>query len=173
MSEMDLGSGEPETPADRLNTALVAFTGCIGEGLLDVCSYGLTIGDSYVPFDPDDDDACEEGEVACTQAWVRVDGASIAYKEPSFAGDEGCAGTMTLELEVGILRCLEIPEGGEAPTATEVLVAAMQAMEDMNSIYDAAMQCEVWASIESGAWVPQGPQGGQYGGTWSFTVELG
>lgn len=159
---------EISSPADPLNDALVAFTGCVGESL-NLCSYGLTVGESYVPFDPDPTDECENDEVACEQAWVRV--MSIAPTgDIGWSGD--CAVVLRVELEVGVLRCFDVPEGGEAPSASEVLVAATQAMEDMQAIYCAAMGCEVWSSIETGQWVPQGPLGGQYGGTWTFTVEL-
>ena len=45
-----------------------------GSGALpDICSIGWTIGDSYVPFDPDDgDETCDDEEVYCSQAWVRL-----------------------------------------------------------------------------------------------------
>lgn len=158
-------------PADRLNTALVAFTGCIGESLADLCSYGLTIGETYVPFNPDPDDDCDEDEAICSQAWVRVMGVTPTAAPESFGG-QGCGVELSVELEVGVLRCLDIPEGGEAPTATDVMAASMQAMSDMQTIYCAAMACEVWESIESGSWAPEGPLGGQYGGTWTFTVEV-
>lgn len=164
------GSDEQETPADHLNIALVAFTGCIGSALEGICSYGLTMGASYVPFNPDPDSECDEDAVACSQAWVRVMGIDIAYSGEGFGGD--CGGTRRLDLEVGVLRCVDIPEGGEAPTETDVMVAAMQAMTDMNALYCAAMSCDVWDSIEAGQWQPDGPRGGQYGGTWVFTVEI-
>lgn len=167
---MTIGSGEPETPADRINDALVSFTGCIGEALAGICSYSLTIGESYVPFDPDPEDECGEDDVQCEQAWVRVE--SITPTEGIDGWDGTCAQTLSLNLEVGVLRCIEIEEGGEAPKAQDVLTAAMQSMEDMNAIYCAAMACEVWERIDVGSWSPLGPTGGQYGGTWTFTVEV-
>jgi hypothetical protein len=162
--------GSDELPSDRLNTALVMFTGCIGESLADICSYGLTIGETYVPFDPDPEDNCPDDEAACSQAWVRVMGVNPTDVPESF--DNDCSVDLRLTLEVGVLRCLDIPEDGEAPTASDVLVAATQAMADMNAIYCAAMGCDVWDSIDSGSWVPTGPLGGQYGGIWTFDVEL-
>jgi hypothetical protein len=168
--------------ADRLNVSLATFTNCIGEALADICSYGLTIGETYVPFDPDDDDeadseACSEGE-GCNQAWVRVTGVTMIHKQSSFAGEEGCAASMSIGLEVGVLRCVEVPEKGEAPTATEDMACAFQSMEDMQAIYCAAMNCtdddggDIFDSMESGQWTPSGPLGGQYGGIWSFTAEM-
>lgn len=153
-----------------LEDSLIAFTGCVGEALGDICSYGLTIGDSYVPFDPDPEDACEDDEAACAQAWVRVMNAgSTGSSEDSFGGED-CSSELRIEIEVGVTRCFGIEEEGAAPTASDVLVAAMQAMTDMRAIYCAAMNCEVWSSIDSGQWTPSGPMGGQYGGTWTFTV---
>lgn len=160
-----------EMTEDRLHNALVEFTGCVGEALDGLCSYGLTIGQSYVPFNPDPEDDCEDEEAYCSQAWVRVENVSVANLGDSFDGSD-CGGELTLSLEVGVLRCVEIPEDGEAPTASDVLVSALQAMDDMRAIYCAAMSCEVWESINVGQWVPNGPQGGQVGGIWTFTVSI-
>lgn len=168
MSETPLGSDD--IGLAPLHEALVGFTGCIGDAVADICSYGLTIGETYVPFDPDPEDNCEDEEVSCSQLWVRVMNAQPVHLGEGWAGD--CGGVMQLTLEVGVLRCVEVPEGGEAPTASSVLASALQAMDDMNAIYCAAMDCEVWDSIESGAWEPTGPLGGQYGGIWTFTVEV-
>lgn len=162
---------ETTGPAEGLNDALVEFTACVGGAVDDICSYGLTIGETYVPFNPDPDDDCEDDdEVQCSQLWVRVVNSNpVAGSVQSFAGQD-CSLLMEINLEVGILRCVEIPEEGEAPTATDVLVAAGQAMTDMKAILCAALSCEVWDSIDVGTWQPVGPLGGQYGGIWTFTV---
>lgn len=159
------------TPDERLADALMQFTACVCAPLEDICSYGLTIGETYVPFDPDPEDECEDEEVACSQAWVRVAGTNLKEMPDSFDGPS-CATVLSLTLEVGVLRCIEIPERGEAPTATDVLIASLQAMKDMRAILCAALGCEVWDMIEVGNWSPDGPLGGQYGGIWTFTVEL-
>lgn len=167
----------PDGPAvfvERLHSTLVLFTESIGS-VLDVCSYGLTVGDNYVPFDPDPEDECDEEDAACSQMWVRVDNASFPTDVRSWTN--GCGGELSLTLEVGILRCIEVPEGGEAPSASDVLVAALQAMEDMNTIHCAAMGAEdeeeaLWSSVESQEWFPAGPSGGQVGGVWRFAVTL-
>lgn len=170
----------PHALADKINTALVGFTGCIGEALEEICSYSLTFGEVYWPFSPDEEDGCDEGE-DCSQAWVRVTDINVAFNQKGFDSgpirDDGscegaCGGTFRFNLEVGVLRCYDIPEGGEAPTATQVMSVAMQANIDMAAIYQAAMNCEVWESITPGSWQPEGPLGGQYGGYWNFTVEL-
>jgi len=174
------GSDEqPITLADRINHALVEFTGCIGTSLDEICSYSLTFGEVYVPFVPNEDDDCDT-EDDCNQAWVRVTDITVAYDEKGWDASPGgdgtcegtCGGTFVVGLEVGVLRCYEVPEGGEAPTAELVLASAMQSMEDMSAIFGAAMNCQVWESIVPGQWQPEGPLGGQYGGFWNFTVEL-
>lgn len=164
------GSGDEEIQ-DPLLDALVEFTGCIGGALDDVCSYGLTIGESYTPFDPDPEDDCDDEEVVCSQAWVRVANINVTELSEGF-GRSACANSMSITLEVGVLRCVEIPEDGEAPTASGMLAAAMQAMTDMKKIQCAALACEVWDKITIGSWLPLGPLGGQYGGVWSFTADL-
>lgn len=164
----------PPDKAGNLNEALVAFTGAIGTALYKICSYGLTYGDTYVPFMPDEiDNTCsDEEEALCSQAWVRVvevhptPGAAESWN----GGD--CAIELSVTLEVGTVRCVSIPEGGEAPTVTDALSAALQANEDMLTIHCAAMSLEVWSSISSGTWTPHGPMGGQYGGIWTFTVTI-
>lgn len=162
-----------EQTDERFHNSLIAFTAAIGEAL-DVCSYGLTIGEAYVPFDPDDgdcNDAEDEDLVQCTQAWVRVAGVAPTGGITLFDGSE-CDSLLRVTLEVGVLRCIEVEEEGEAPKASDVLVAAIQSMSDMTAIYRAAMDLEVWDAINAGEWIPNGPLGGQYGGIWNFTVEI-
>ena len=167
---MSVSGNETQTPDERLNDALIGFTACVGNVIEDICSYSLTIGETYVPFDPDEDEECENEDVQCNQAWVRVMSVQPTQTPQSFEYGE-CGATLRLSLEVGVLRCIEVPEGGEAPTASDVMVAAMQSMADMRAIYCAAMSCEVWEGIDSGTWTPSGPLGGQYGGIWTFDVE--
>lgn len=186
MTDTPLETVEETPPDDRLVDALVAFTGCIANAVPDICSYGLTIGESYVPFDPDDDEPCTAEDVQCSQMWVRVENiVPTAINEESFDGQQ-CDVTLSVNIEVGVLRCIEIPEGGEAPKTSEVLAAAITAMRDMQAIQCAALNCkttrtypngeetevDIWASIDLGTWAPLGPLGGQYGGVWTLTVEL-
>lgn len=173
MSIMDLGSDETLPPAVvRLQNALIEFTGCIGDALPDICSVGYTLGESYVPFDPDPEDDCKAAAVQCSQAWVRsgtiqpTSGAALGWD------DAACEISLTMELEVGVLRCIQLPKNGKAPKATDVLVAGMQALTDMNAILCAACGCGAWDKLSVGSWNPSGPLGGQYGGIWTFTVEL-
>lgn len=172
MSEMPIGSDE--NPFDEaLFAALAGFTTCVGSAVQPICSYGLTIGETYVPFDPDpdDEDNCDADEHACSQLWVRVTGVDLKEMPESFEGDS-CGTALEVGLEVGVLRCVNIPEDGEAPTATDVMVSAFEAMTDMRAIMCAALGCDVWQHIIVGSWSPEGPMGGQAGGLWTFTVEI-
>lgn len=165
---------EEPTGADLLNDALIQFTGCIGAAFDDICTYGLTVGDTYVPFDPDEDEADDPNcdEYGCSQVWVRVENINVLTPD---SWDNGCSMTLRIEVEVGVVRCFEIPEDGEAPTASQVLAAATQSMADMNTILCAALGCETvedqFDSITAGTWLPLGPIGGQYGGSWTFTID--
>jgi hypothetical protein len=163
---------EEYDPNERLYDAMNEFVGCISGALKDICTVGWTIGEAYVPFDPDEDDDCDVDEAMCSQVWVRVTTLSpSAGSVESFEGDT-CALSLNMGLEVGIIRCVDIPEDGDAPTATDVLAAAMQSMADMRAILCAALGCEVWDAIGVGTWSPTGPLGGEYGGIWTFDVEL-
>ena len=51
-----------ELPDSPLIQALLKFTSCIGNALPDICSYGLTTGEFYVPFMPADDEDCDEDD---------------------------------------------------------------------------------------------------------------
>src|SRR5436190_442378 len=105
----------PETADELLISAVAGFTGCIAEALDDICSVGWTIGETYVPFDPDEDDECgEEEEILCSQAWVRITGINLKDMPESFEGTT-CAAVFQIGLEVGVLRCIEIAEKAEAP----------------------------------------------------------
>lgn len=164
MSESDV---EPEAE-DRLLAALIEFTGCIG-GAVEVCSYALIPGEGYLPFNPDegDEEACEDDD--CSQVWVRVTNIEVVNPD---SWDETCALTRNVGLEVGIMRCMEVVEKGEAPSASAFLGYAMQSMEDANAIMCAALGCEVWSALRIGSWSPLGPLGGEYGGQWTMTAEV-
>lgn len=161
-----------ETPTELFNDALIEFTACVGNALEDLCSYGLTLGEAYVPFDPDEDEECDAEEAVCSQAWVRVTDVSPLAGGTEGFGGESCSASLRMGLEVGVLRCIDIPEGGEAPSASDVMIAALQSLADMRAIFCAAMSCEVWDAIDIGTWTPSGPLGGQYGGIWTFSVDI-
>lgn len=180
------------TPGAALTVGLLNISESVGQSLPDLCSYGLTVGESYVPFDPDEEDEdCGHDEGGCSQAWVRVMGINDrplsadggdGWGDGDLDGwgdddddkdDEDCKCGFVVDFEVGAIRCFPAADGGAAPTATEVLLAASQTMDDMSMIRCAVMNTK-WdgASLEVGQWVPMGPAGMMYGGVWTFTVTI-
>lgn len=160
---------EPENTSRVLN-ALIEFTGCVGGAFDDVCSYSLIPGEGYLPFMPDEDEDCEDED--CSQVWVRVIGMGPTPQNTEGWDGQQCGFTMDVGLEVGIMRCMEIVPDGEAPTASQMLGYAMQAMEDSNALMCAALGCDVGISLEIGQWAPMGPMGGEFGGTWTMTLQV-
>lgn len=158
--------------AGSLVDALQQMAECIRDDLDFVCSIAVMATEAYVPFAPseddDDDPVCDDEEVACSQAWVRI----VDVRMNSIEGWGGdCASTLLLDLEVGVTRCIPVPEGTEAYDENDVFMATLQSVRDMQSILCSAMNCEVWARLDAGSWTPAGPMGGFYGGTWTFTAE--
>lgn len=165
MSESDVEPGED----NPLLKALIEFTGCIGGAFDDVCSYALIPGDGYIPFTPDEEDEenCEDED--CSQVWVRVTSINAIGEN---GWDTSCAMTLSVGLEVGIIRCMEVVANGEAPSATALLGYSMQAMDDMRAIMCAAINCEIAGNLDLGVWTPLGPMGGEFGGQWTMTAEF-
>lgn len=160
---------DPAKP-NRVLNALIEFTGCIGGGFDDVCSYSLIPGEGYIPFEPDEDEDCEDED--CSQVWVRVVSANPTPQNTEGWDGQQCGFTMDVNLEVGILRCMEVVEKGKAPSASAMLGYAMQAMEDSDAIMCAALGCDVGISLDIGQWTPLGPLGGEYGGQWTMTLQV-
>lgn len=150
-------------------TYLAALAGCVCEkvnAVNETCFCGITLGDQYVSTSGIGD--CEE---ACGEAWVRITGAypSTVVGQPNFNLDN-CGASMGVDIEIGVLRCLEVPEGGEAPTPEQFLEAANVQIKDMIAIRDAVLCCEHFPSYILGAWTPIGPDGGLVGGSWTISV---
>lgn len=167
--------GPDKINAGKIMSALTDMAECVGKGLDYVCSWSVMFTEMYVPFEPslgeDGADPCDDEEAPCSQAWVRVS-AVTPLAEESWAGPGGCAMALRLNIEVGVSRCLDIPEGAEAYPEEEIFLSAFQSARDMNAILCAAMGCEVWDRLEAGAWTPVGPMGGFYGGEWTFTADI-
>lgn len=169
---------DPENPENlpatvlAFQNAVIEMTGCVSDALPDICSVGFTIGESYVPFDPDPGEACKSTEAKCSQAWLRIMNILPKGVSTGFGGAD-CSMSLTADIEVGVLRCIPTPKKGKAPTETDVLVYAMQAFTDANAILCAVTSCDAWDEVPLvGRWNPSGPLGGQYGGIWTFSVEL-
>lgn len=82
----------------------------------------------------------------------------------------GITGAMTYEL--GIIRGMELPDSGEAPTAEQQFETARLQMADMKAIL--VTICGYFSSVGVpfivGSYVPVGPDGGAVGGAWTVTA---
>lgn len=159
--------------ADQINEAMAALAGCVFDGLDPVCAATIILGDTddgQDDFQPDDEDAdCDDD---CSRAWVRVNGAypangiGVANDEPN----QSCETLIGMDLEIGIIRCVEIEKNGEAPTATNLLAASIQNIRDMVAIRKAVLCCTHFEDYQLGDWTPTGPDGGRVGGYWTLAV---
>jgi len=159
---------------DTLMDLLVTFAAEACGQMDGLCTYGLTIGETYVPFDPDEEDECPHGENRweCSEGWVRVVGIVPTGTVEGMNGQ--CVASLRITLEVGVLRCFPTPDNGEAPSASDVFLGVEQSMTDMTTMYRGAMRTQPqWDALSAGQWRPMGPAGLQYGGQWTFTADLG
>lgn len=161
-----------ETPqelplADRINADLAALAGCVCAGLDPVCACAIMVGSELYDFQPDED--CEE---ECSRAWVRVAEAypatGIGIQEE--ATNANCEGMINLQIEIGVVRCIEVPSDGEAPTVSALLAASVQQIRDMVAIRKAILCCEHFEDYMLGTYTPIGPEGPQIGGIWTMAV---
>lgn len=154
-----------------INPYLSALAQCAAEEVNangNTCFSGVTVGDSFISMSGIGD--CED---ACGEMWVRV---ATMYPSTSTGvaevGQVNCHTSLGLDIEIGAIRCFEMHEGGEAPTAAELLAANMQSMDDAAAIYRAIVCCNHFPDVVVGQWTPIGPEGGMVGGIWTLAVGL-
>jgi len=116
------------------------------------------------------------GDGCMGMAWVRHTGSnpSVAFPSADVSVDN-CVSTLAHSIEVGIIRPAPIPESDgmnvELPDALTHMNSALDLADDM-MLMKAAIQ-RAAKSIDFvilGGYVPNGPEGGAVGGTWSLTV---
>lgn len=138
-----------------------------------LCFCGILGGDG--PYDMTGvGDDCEEG--GCGQAWVRfVTGypsteVGVALQTPNNCKSNGFG----YDLEVGITRCVTIPDDGEAMDHAEMLAASQLQIADMLTMQQALLCCNALNSEDFvlGAYIPIGPEGGILGGRWILSITL-
>jgi hypothetical protein len=110
----------------------------------------------------------------CGMAWVRLvnmfasEGIIDAFQEPG-----NCNAETSFTVEVGILRCMTVgDESGEPPTPEEYLESAQLQIADALCMKRAIVCCEALPNKDYmlGPYLPTGPLGGIYGGTWQLTT---
>lgn len=120
-------------------------------------------------------DQCENG-----MAWVRLVTIARLESDLDAQGLGSCASGFTAVFEIGWMRggptvrvdgtgsVIEVPSEGEYESAAITQMADMTVM--MNALCGARMPTG-WKPKATG-YTPFGPQGGCYGGLWSFTVPV-
>src|SRR5690606_35524537 len=124
----------------------------------------------------------------CTggQAWVRIVqeyplGDRFPHPQNS-ASPCGGVGGWAVVLELGVLRCMPLPDGqGSLPSCQAEQDTAERIADDKHTMREAVFCCDwrdtprdAFASPEDGLivgpWTPVGPEGGCVGGTMTVTV---
>jgi len=142
---------------DDLATCLCAQI--LTDGLPPVCACGVMPG-SEVALDYAGD--CED---ACGMAWVRLTSSypSVSIGQPT-ARPGNCSAAIGIEVELGIMRCIDLGDGTVAPDLAEMTAAAVLQYADMLAMWRAIACCQTSKDWVLGTYIPHGPQGGILGG---------
>jgi hypothetical protein len=133
------------------------------------CFCGVIPGDAAVGDYAGD---CDE---KCGMAWVRL---IMAYPATGVgAPDEtvgNCSASLGFDVEVGILRCIDVPEDGSAPPAEEQVATTQLQVADMMTMWRAINCCEALPNKDFilGAYQPMGPLGALVGGNFTLRTVL-
>lgn len=172
------------TPPDTLFetnllfTQVAALAECLCEqiqdpsnGVPDVCSCGVIAGDSMAPGFIDGN--CN---VACGAAWVRV---TTIYPMKGIGNPDttvgNCGAGVGADIEMGIVRCMDVGGvDGAGPSAESMLAAAQLQYADAMVMRKAVQCCPGFPARESimGSYAPVGPAGGMVGGMWTVRVAI-
>lgn len=135
----------------------------------ELCFCGVLVGETV------DGSLAGYGNCKGGMAWVRAVNVfpSTVFPNPDLLAS--CVTLLAVQLEVGVLRPMLLPQGRKLPTQGEMAVAAQQAMSDMAALHR-AISCCVRTSksdfvYQLGEWAPIGPEGGLVGGSWTFTFQ--
>jgi hypothetical protein len=142
---------------------------------LAVDGAGPTCFCGVVPGDDVAWDYCGECDDSglCGMGYVRINQSYVSENFPTqIPATNGCrTGVLTLELVVGSLRCVPLPEeDGTLPNEADQAEAWDRQIADMSALFTAICECFPDASI--GSYSALGPQGGCAGGEWTVWVSL-
>lgn len=115
-------------------------------------------------------------------AWVRLLNAYPSNQPGQLAQALGnCDSSRGMDVEIGILRCYDIPEDGEALSQEQVNEMSAIQLADLGYIWSAVSCCgsdpndpDHWTSKDwlMANYVPLGPDGGLYGGQITLYMTL-
>lgn len=139
------------------------------DGSPPTCFCGVIPGDAAVG------DYAGDCASACGMAWVRLMSMYPAVNTGIVSEQPGnCSATIGLEIEIGMLRCMSIPEDGEPLPPGELLEVTDLQTRDAMSMWRAVVCCssiDPKGSILS-AYQPMGPMGGLVGGSYTVRTML-
>lgn len=118
------------------------------------------------------DDCCDG------QVWARL----VTFQPLPSAGAARKPGTdpcavphFVATVELGVTRCAATQDkNGNAPAAERVAADGLQGIADMAALLGVLRCPPPGVEIRDlGSWTPQGPNGGCFGGVWTFTLRVG
>lgn len=161
----------PEEFFNPLYGRLTDLAACLctqvdNSGLPKLCFCGVVPGDAAVGDHAGD---CND---VCGMGWVRLINAypassvGIPNEEPG-----NCTAGMGMDIEIGMLRCLEIPSDGNPPSPAALAESTELQQADLMMMWRAVMCCEALSprEMKMSGYRPMGPLGGLVGG--AFTIQ--
>lgn len=147
---------------DQMNALVVCLCQKLDEHEAPTCFCGIRAGEA-VPADMVD---CDDGR--CGQAWVRMRNAYPSMTPGSLDQTVGnCGKGKGFDLEIGILRCVEIDDLGYL---VDEAGALDRQLKDMDIMQEAIVCCPSIRNPDYmlGQYEPVGPMGGTLGGAWTL-----
>jgi hypothetical protein len=140
----------------------------ITDGLPEPCFCGVMPGEA-VAFDYAG--SCAD---ACGMAWVRLASAYPSTAIGIASGVPGnCSSTIGLDVELGIVRCIEVGSAdGAPPTPEQLNEAAILQQADLLAIWRAVACCRQSKDWILGQYAPFGPEGGLVGGVMQLSLQV-
>lgn len=151
---------------DDLYSRLTELAACLCatiDGGDKMCFCGVMPGSDWY-------DLTGECEGRCGMAWVRLAGAYPSFTLPTPVTTLQCDAPIALQVEMGVVRCFDAPDSGQAPTAAQLATLMAQQHKDMLDMRKAVLCCDSFDEYIFATWAPIGPEGGIYGGTWGVVV---
>lgn len=110
-----------------------------------------------------------ECDATCGMAWVRLTSAYPATGVGVLSELPGNCGTfLGLDIEIGVMRCLEQPDGGEPPDPEQYAAASALQSDDILAMRRAVQCCAALEDASMGLYQPVGPDGAVVGGVWQI-----
>ena len=154
---------------NRIQQTLEDLSTCLCAEILDygppVCFCGVVPGtDVALDYTGDCNDVCG-------MAWVRLVTSypSVSIGAPT-SRPGNCSAGIGLDVEMGIVRCIDVGDGTQAPPPEELTASAYVQYQDMLTMYRAVSCCRQSKDWVLGNYNPFGPQGGLVGGMLTMSI---